>query len=345
MYLDVSMSKKKQIPVNFDGVAGNEQTILKLIFSVSERAGNRNTSYALQEDKSASLVICGECCDGGLNEHNQLVVCICDKHETLSELSITRPLIATRVLSSLDRLVQTFNLLESATESNLPGISHDDGAEARGGEDIEESVIGSSSSTVEFSISEEEASELAIIYDDSLSNPANIDELKDAESVEYSDNRYEIKPLTTNEVPGESEYTNKDRVSGTCQSALVVDDRASVRKQLEIELQLFEVHVDYAEDSDRAMDILSQKKYDVVFLDVVLPDGDGFEICKSIKAQQSSKKTKVIMLTGKASHADKVRGSLAGCDAYLIKPVWRATFQSTAKKFLKPVDNVEIMEA
>ena len=129
------------------------------------------------------------------------------------------------------------------------------------------------------------------------------------------------------------------------QTALVVDDSASVRKQLEIELDLFEVQVDFAEDAERAFDLLDSKSYDVAFLDVVLPDKDGFQICKKIKTDNDMKNTKVVMLTGKASHADKVRGSLAGCDAYLVKPVGRSTFQTTVKKYLTPIENVEVMEA
>jgi DNA-binding response OmpR family regulator len=43
---------------------------------------------------------------------------------------------------------------------------------------------------------------------------------------------------------------------------------------------------------------------------------------------------KVIMLTGKASQADKIKGKLAGCDDYLVKPVGRNTFQNTVKSYL-----------
>lgn len=340
------MSEKTQIPVSFENVAGNEQTILKLIFSVSERAGNRNTAYSLSPENGAPrIVIRGECHAGGLNDDNQLVICICNKDEKPEGPSITRPLIATRVLSSLDRQVETFKILESEPEvsvsENEPGLDMG----AADSSDETESVSDSLSSLVEFSISEEEASELAIVEDDSLSNPGNVDALEGNISEPYSNEENTVESISVKEETGEYEQVNAQKASGSYQSALVVDDSASVRKQLEIELELFEVDVDYAEDSDRAMDILSKRNYDVVFLDVVLPDGDGFEICKSIKAQQSTRKTKVIMLTGKASHADKVRGSLAGCDAYLIKPVGRATFQSTAKKYLKPVDNVEVMEA
>jgi twitching motility two-component system response regulator PilG len=78
-------------------------------------------------------------------------------------------------------------------------------------------------------------------------------------------------------------------------------------------------------------------------LDVVLPTIDGFEICKHVKA--NSKDTTVIMLTGRSDQADRVKGSLAGCDAYMVKPVGRNTFQSVVSNYLTPDDSVSIAQA
>ncbi len=114
--------------------------------------------------------------------------------------------------------------------------------------------------------------------------------------------------------------------------ALVVDDSPAVRKQLEIELVHFDVDVDYAASARQAIAMIDANEYDVAFLDVVLPDMDGYQICKRAKAR--SRRTKVVMLTGKATTEDKLKGTLAGCDAYLVKPVGRLTFQSTVKNFL-----------
>ena len=63
-------------------------------------------------------------------------------------------------------------------------------------------------------------------------------------------------------------------------------------------------------------------EYTCVFLDVVLPGIDGYQVCKMIKAnKQAMKKTAVVMLTSRSSPFDKLRGSLAGCDEYLTKPL------------------------
>lgn len=343
------MSEKVIVPVAFEGLADNERLIFKLIFSVSERTKNRTYQYsfAAENHTGPSLLITGSALDREA-EPKQLVIQLCDRDETASGPAIHRPLIATRVLSTLDRLVEEFHALLNETddrETQTPqSEAQDDLPEA---EQSDESLTEAADGYVEFSISEEEASELAIVHDDSLSNPANREEQQiqseaaDMDMQSTGEGLPQEEPVRDNDAA--SAYPVSDQAQ--IQTALVVDDSASVRKQLEIELDLFEVSVDYAEDAERALDLLAQKKYDVAFLDVVLPDQDGFSICKKIKVDKESKSTKVIMLTGKASHADKVRGSLAGCDAYLVKPVGRTTFQSTVKKFLKPIENIQVMEA
>jgi twitching motility two-component system response regulator PilG len=72
-------------------------------------------------------------------------------------------------------------------------------------------------------------------------------------------------------------------------------------------------------------------------LDVVLPDGDGYQLSKLIKHDKLKKRTPVIMLTGKSSPFDKVRGKLAGCDAYIPKPAKHDTLQKVINQYLKPL--------
>jgi twitching motility two-component system response regulator PilG len=116
---------------------------------------------------------------------------------------------------------------------------------------------------------------------------------------------------------------------------LVVDDSKAVRKQLELELRLFDIKVDTAETGEQAFELLDQKVYDMVFLDVILPGVDGYQVCKTLKRDKVKKQIPVIMLTGKSSPFDRVRGVLAGCDTYLVKPVKQASFQKVVKKYLR----------
>ena len=119
--------------------------------------------------------------------------------------------------------------------------------------------------------------------------------------------------------------------------ALVVDDSITIRKQIELELKLFNIQVDTAESGEQAFDLLAQKNYDIVFLDVILPGVDGYQICKTIKKDKAKKKIPVIMLTSKSSPFDRIKGALAGCDSYLTKPVKQSSFQKAVKKYLKLV--------
>jgi twitching motility two-component system response regulator PilG len=116
--------------------------------------------------------------------------------------------------------------------------------------------------------------------------------------------------------------------------ALVVDDSLPVRKQIGLGLKQFHAQIDYAESGERAMQFIKSARYDIIFLDVVLPGVDGYQICKLIKRDQDTKKTPVIMLTGKSSPFDRVKGTLAGCDSYLTKPVEYATFRKVVKRYV-----------
>ena len=118
--------------------------------------------------------------------------------------------------------------------------------------------------------------------------------------------------------------------------ALVVDDSATTRKQIEIELEQLGIAVDLAESGEQAFEFLNKSQgYDLIFLDVILPGlVDGYNICKTIKRDKQRKRIPVIMLTGKGSPFDRIRGKLAGCNTYLTKPVRREQFQTVVKKYL-----------
>ena len=110
-----------------------------------------------------------------------------------------------------------------------------------------------------------------------------------------------------------------------------------VRKQLEIELKLLGAKVQLSESGEQAIELCRENKYDIIFLDVVMPGIDGYEVCKYLKNNHHSKNTPVIMLTGKSSPISKVMGSLSGCDSYLTKPLEREQFQHVAGKYLTSI--------
>jgi twitching motility two-component system response regulator PilG len=118
-------------------------------------------------------------------------------------------------------------------------------------------------------------------------------------------------------------------------SVLVVDDNATVRAFMEAKLQPYGFDVDFAQTGEEAIGLSGNNEYTCVFLDVVLPGIDGYQVCKLIKSnKQAIKKTAVVMLTSRSSPFDKLRGSLAGCDEYLTKPLDEDRLLEVIAKFL-----------
>lgn len=124
---------------------------------------------------------------------------------------------------------------------------------------------------------------------------------------------------------------NKDR-----KNVLVIDDSISVRKQMLIEFELLDDSVELSKNAEEALQLIQTKRYDIIFLDVVMPGIDGYTACKKIKRSPLNKNTPVIMLTSKSSSFDKIKGALAGCDAYLIKPINHNDFEAIYQKHTTP---------
>jgi two-component system cell cycle response regulator len=133
------------------------------------------------------------------------------------------------------------------------------------------------------------------------------------------------------EMPGASLASNPQ-----ADWVLVVDDNQTVREFMKSKLAAFSFNVDYAESGEQAIGFTGQKHYACIFLDVIMPGVDGYQVCKLIKANRSAQKTAVVMLTSKDSPFDKIRGSMSGCDAYLTKPVDEEKLLETIARFLPP---------
>ena len=116
---------------------------------------------------------------------------------------------------------------------------------------------------------------------------------------------------------------------------LVVDDSLPVRQALEMKLTLMDYQVEIATNGQQAIELINDNNYDSIFLDVVMPGVDGYEVCKRVKKDKEKKQIPVIMLTSKSSPFDKVKGKLAGCDSYLTKPVEHEEFQKVVAGYLK----------
>lgn len=101
------------------------------------------------------------------------------------------------------------------------------------------------------------------------------------------------------------------------QSILVVEDEDSLARFLQLELNHEGYHVEMAQNGYEALGMISDGRWDLILLDIMLPGLDGFEVCRRIR---KSTDVPVIMLTARDAVPDKVKGLDAGADDYVTKP-------------------------
>lgn len=102
------------------------------------------------------------------------------------------------------------------------------------------------------------------------------------------------------------------------QKILIVDDEQSIRTLLDYNLKQAKYHTIMAADGEEAIALVETEQPDLVLLDVMLPQLDGMEVCKSLRERKIN--VPIIMLTAKGEELDKVRGLEIGADDYMTKP-------------------------
>ncbi|WP_424767895.1 response regulator transcription factor [Paenibacillus sp. sgz302251] len=98
---------------------------------------------------------------------------------------------------------------------------------------------------------------------------------------------------------------------------LIVDDEEPMRQLLQLYLQADGYKTDIAANGEQALVKLRNAAYDLVLLDVMMPDMDGFDVCKAIRGWST---IPIIMLTARDNMIDKVVGLKIGADDYITKP-------------------------
>lgn len=113
----------------------------------------------------------------------------------------------------------------------------------------------------------------------------------------------------------------------------MVDDEPALRDALKRALQLEGYGVDLASDGREALGKLIESPPDAVVLDILMPDIDGLEVCRRLRALGD--RTPVLMLTARDAVSDRVEGLDAGADDYLVKPFALAELLARLRALLR----------
>jgi len=117
---------------------------------------------------------------------------------------------------------------------------------------------------------------------------------------------------------------------------LIVEDEESLLKLESILLTSRGYQVRGVTDGVAALKEISENRPDLVLLDIMMPGIDGFEVCRRIKEDPSTRDIPVVMLTAKKSSMDQARGAQVGADAYITKPFKSVKIMEVIDGLLKP---------
>lgn len=115
---------------------------------------------------------------------------------------------------------------------------------------------------------------------------------------------------------------------------LIVDDEPNILMSLDFLMRKEGYEVFVARNGTEAMESIQSNLPDVVLLDIMMPDVDGYEICKFIKSNQATKNCKVIFISAKSKESDIQKGYEVGADFYITKPFTNKQIVSKVKELL-----------
>ncbi|HPN38524.1 MAG TPA: response regulator transcription factor [Melioribacteraceae bacterium] len=119
---------------------------------------------------------------------------------------------------------------------------------------------------------------------------------------------------------------------------LIVEDEEAMRNGLKDNLEFEGYQTDTAEDGKIGLQKINYNNYDLIVMDVMMPNLSGFEVCKKIRA--AGNKTPVILLTARGEEIDKILGLELGADDYITKPFSVRELIARIKAILRRTENI-----
>lgn len=121
---------------------------------------------------------------------------------------------------------------------------------------------------------------------------------------------------------------------------LVVDDDTAINELVKINLELFGYEVITASDGLQGFTLAKQELPDLIVLDVMMPDVDGYTVAKRVRENTSTKDIPILMLTALNMLEDKVKGFDIGVDDYLVKPFEMEELKVRVRALLKRINAI-----
>ena len=119
---------------------------------------------------------------------------------------------------------------------------------------------------------------------------------------------------------------------------LIVDDEAHIRMLIEQTLEELEdegVEFLTADNGEQALEIIQAENPHLVFMDVMMPNMNGMEVCRRIKKELAMDDVYIVLLTAKGQELDRLKGQEVGADVYMTKPFDPDVILSKAKEVLQ----------
>lgn len=117
---------------------------------------------------------------------------------------------------------------------------------------------------------------------------------------------------------------------------LIVDDFSTMRRIVRNLLkEIGFANAEEAEDGAVALNMLRSGKFDFVVSDINMPNMNGFELLKNIRADDALKSIPVLMVTAEAKKEDIVAAAQSGANGYIVKPFTKATLEEKVQKILQ----------
>jgi DNA-binding response OmpR family regulator len=117
---------------------------------------------------------------------------------------------------------------------------------------------------------------------------------------------------------------------------LVVDDEPNIVMSLRFLMEREGFQVEVASTGQAAVAALDRAPADLVLLDIMMPELDGFEVCQCIRSNPAWRDTKVVMLTAKGRDVERDKGLALGADDYVTKPFSTRDLVAKVKQMLAP---------